>query len=87
MLWVISLGDIFCPGATKRGRWPEHDPGKLGNSLLPTPFWFSFLRSQLGREHQPAGVRGSRGQIKEETAPSPLSCRASAEMIRPLAGS
>lgn len=72
MLWVISLAGIFCPGATKRGRWPELDPGKLGHSLSPPPFGFSPWGLSWGQGINGQVCEVSRGQIKEKTRSFPF---------------
>lgn len=81
VFWVISLAGIFCLEVTKRKRWPKQDPGKLGHSLSPPPFGFSSRGLSWGRaiNRQVCGV--GRGRSKKKLAPSPLSCRASSEMI------
>lgn len=66
MLWVISLADIFCPGATKTGRWPEQNPEKLGHSLSPPllAFLLEVLAGAEGTKGRCVGPAGGRSKKK-----------------------
>lgn len=85
MLRVISLGDIFVLRPPREEGGLSRILGSWATTWSPPPFGFPSGDLSWGgsTNRQVCGPAG--GRSKKKLAPSPLSCRARSEMIRPLA--